>query len=181
VGIAAVALALSLAGREPGTPLTPAGRIAASDPKAEPVAVVEELAGPVRAGRGSDRRLLAQGRTIYRGETVETGAQGLAALTITAGRARLMLGADTALVFDGPAEVRANRGTIEGWVPDTAIVAFTTPHAQIVTRETGLVVAVSPTATDVRVTRGEALVERSGNRQRLKAGGSLSLAAAPPD
>jgi hypothetical protein len=152
------------------------------DRTGDPVAFVQRLAGPVRAGKGESLRAIVASETVYGGETVETGAGGSVSLSTTPGRASFVVAAESRLVLDSAAEVHVTRGRLEALVPDTLVLAISTPQAQIVTRDTGVLVTVAAKGTHVEVSRGEAMVKGvDGKAQRLGRGARMYLAAAPPD
>jgi hypothetical protein len=148
---------------------------------AQSAASVQRLRGPVMAGWGQGRQPLAEGATLYLGEAVDTGTGASLSLQTTVGKATLELGPNTAFTLAGRGEVRIAGGHVTASVPASLMLAVTTPHGQVVGRQTKVGITVLAHTTNVEVTEGEALLIRAdGARELIKAGARAALEELAP-
>jgi len=144
------------------------------------VALVKEAQGPVEVLRGAERRKLASGDTAYVDDVITTEEAGALSLTTYPGSVELSLGGETTLAFDGPAELRVDRGRVRAHVPDSVVHVFITPHGRVLARETRLSLQVGAQGTEIEVSEGDARAEGPrGLRQVVPAGARMFLSAQP--
>jgi FecR protein len=173
VGVGALALTIAvllLLGRDKG----PTAKI--RDRRSnEPVAIMNDVTGSVKAVRGDDRRDLARGETVYLDERIETGKGASLSMKTYPMEAVVSLGEETDLSFESPAEVRLRSGRVRAEVGSAATV-FITPHGQVMAMGTDLSVEVRAKGTAIDVRKGSAQVN---GKQNLNAGGQMFLSALP--